>query len=134
HLAGPVERARVDRYARLGKRRAVNRLDDRIRHGLRAPTARRSVFFGSGFEELRLGELLQRPDRARHLRAERRRGLDRLLALFLRLLREADIAAVGDRNLDVLLPFDPHAWYLLGSVHASPSLLRVVASREVQVD
>jgi len=32
HLTRPVERAGVDRYPRLGKRRAVNRQDDRIRH------------------------------------------------------------------------------------------------------
>src|SRR5205807_2141700 len=70
------------------------------------------------FLELRLRELLELADRARHLRAVRRREFDDSLAVDLVLLLQADVARVGNENVDVLLTFDAHsAVRLLGSGH-----------------
>src|SRR5206468_2473782 len=69
--------------------------------------------------ELRLRELAQLADRLGHLRTVRRRKLDHLIVLVLVLLPQADVAALGDENLDVRLSFDAHARYLLAEPHRS---------------
>src|SRR5947207_13243400 len=61
-----------------------------------------------GLLELRLRELLQLADGARHLRAVRRRELDDPLAVDLVLLLQADVAGVGNEDIDVLLALDAH--------------------------